>query len=947
MFDDLYLYLVKKHKFTQKLVTALLLAVLSIFPGKAFSQNPYDTLHKKPERIVIVSDDNYPPFIFRDEDGKLTGFLIDEWNLWQKKTGTRVEWLATDWNKALEIMRSGGADVIETVFYTRERAQWLSFSKPYVTIPVPVYFHRNLSGISDISTLKGFTIGAKSGDTSVEILRRNGITTIIEYPSYEAIINDVVAGNLKVFTIDEPPALYYIYKKNIDRELRQANVLYTGAFHRAVLKGNENILEYIENGFNLISSTERKELYDKWMGKPLVRPEYYRYTLLALLIFLGISGTLLLFTYFLRREVRRKTEQLNKAMDDLRKAEARWKFAIESTEQGLWDWNVQTGEVFFSKQWKNMLGYEEDEITNSLSEWEKRAHPDDLKQVWEEIEKHFRGETDIYTNEHRLLCKDGTYKWVLDRGKVIEFTGDGKPLRMIGTHTDISRKKEEEKILLEKEALYRFLFEHNPAPMLIYEKSTLNILAVNEALCSNYGYTLAELQNMKLHELVVESEQEILIERAAKVKGYSFSGEWHHKKKDGTMSTVLTHSHELIFEGKEARVIAITDITYLKEIEQELIEARNRAEESDRLKTAFLANMSHEIRTPMNAILGFMELLKRSDLLQEDRENFISIIEESGKRLLSTINDIIEISKIETGLVEVNLKPENLYEIISSALNLFKPIAQAKGLEFRIKCPEKTEICNILTDRFKIESIIINLLSNAVKFTKKGYIETGARLENNNIILYVKDTGPGIPPDKLEVVFNPFYQADMNLSREHEGSGLGLAIAKAYSEMLKGKLWVESEPGKGSTFFLSIPLIKSESEYHISENMENSVKEFIKPSKILVADDDETSFLLIKIMLAPYGIKCLHAANGKETLRILESENDISLILLDIKMPLMDGFETVKKLRERKISIPVIAVTAYAFPSDREKALAGGCNDYISKPVMKQELISKIKQYLS
>ena len=947
MLDNLFLYLVNKHKFTQKLVIAFSLAVLSLFPGKAFTQNLYDTLHNNPERIVIVSDDNYPPFIFRDEDGNLTGLLIDEWNLWQEKTGTRVEWLATDWNKALEIMRSGGADVIETVFYTRERAQWLSFSKPYVTIPVPVYFHRNLSGISDISTLKGFTIGAKSGDTSVEILRRNGITTIIEYPSYEAIINDVVAGNLKVFTIDEPPALYYIYKKNIDRELRQANVLYTGAFHRAVLKGNENILEYIENGFNLISSAERKGLSDKWMGKPLVRPEYYRYTLLALLIFLGISGTLLLFTYFLRREVRRKTEQLNKAMDDLRKAEARWKFAIESTEQGLWDWNVQTGEVFFSKKWKNMLGYEEDEITNSLSEWEKRVHPDDLKQVWEEIEKHFRGETDIYTNEHRLLCKDGKYKWVLDRGKVIEFTGDGKPLRMIGTHTDISRKKEEEKILLEKEALYRFLFEHNPAPMLIYEKATLNILAVNEALCSNYGYTLAELQNMKLHELVVESEREILIERAAKVKGYSFSGEWHHKKKDGTMSTVLTHSHELTFEGKEARVIAITDITYLKEIEQELIEARNRAEESDRLKTAFLANMSHEIRTPMNAILGFMELLKRSDLLQEDRENFISIIEESGKRLLSTINDIIEISKIETGLVEVNLKPENLYEIISSALNLFKPIAQVKGLEFRIKFSEKTELCNILTDRFKIESIIINLLSNAVKFTKKGYIETGARLENNNIILYVKDTGPGIPPDKLEVVFNPFYQADMNLSREHEGSGLGLAIAKAYSEMLKGKLWVESEPGKGSTFFLSIPLIKSESEYHISENMENSVKEFIKPSKILVADDDETSFLLIKTMLAPYGIKCLHAANGKETLRILESENDISLILLDIKMPLMDGFETVKNLRERKNSIPVIAVTAYAFPSDREKALASGCNDYISKPVMKQELISKIKQYLS
>ncbi|HQK71645.1 MAG TPA: ATP-binding protein, partial [Bacteroidales bacterium] len=466
-------------------------------------------------------------------------------------------------------------------------------------------------------------------------------------------------------------------------------------------------------------------------------------------------------------------------------------------------------------------------------------------------------------------------------------------------------------------------------------------------LCSNYGYTPAELQNMRLHELVVENERETLIERAAKVKGYSFSGEWHVKRKDGSLSVVLTHSHELTYEGKQARVIAITDITYLKEIEQELIEARNRAEESDRLKTAFLANMSHEIRTPMNAILGFMELLKKPDLLQEDREDFMTIIEESGKRLISTINDIIEISKIETGLVETNLKPENLHDIISTTLNLFKPLARAKGLEFRLKCPEKTELCNILTDRFKLESIITNLLSNAVKFTKEGYIETGAWLENDNIIIYVKDTGRGIPADKLKAVFNPFYQADTTLSREHEGSGLGLAIAKAYSEMLHGRLWVESEPGKGSTFFLMIPLIKSDSAQSIPEQGVDSKKELIRPSKIIIADDEETSFLLLKTILAPYGITCLHAANGKDTLRILDNEKDVSLILLDIKMPVLDGYETVKKIRERNISIPVIAVTAYAFPSDREKALASGCNDYISKPIVKQELISKLKKYLS
>ncbi len=903
----------------------------------------------KPKRIIIASDDNYPPYIFRDEKGNLRGILIDMWELWQKKTGTNVEWKATFWNEAIEIMKSGNADILETVFYTEERDQWLSFSKPYAKIPAPVYVHRTLKGIAEPPLLKGFTVGAKKGDASIEMLNRLGVKDIIIFPNYESIIKNAANGNLKIFTIDEPPALYYIYKYNLEKEFRQIGPIYTGAFHRAVLKGNEDLLAFVENGFELISESEKEKVIDKWTGKPLLTPMYSKYIIGTSIIILLAISLLIIFNHLLRKQIRIKTIELKKALDNLKQAEARWKFALEGTEQGVWDWNLETNKVNYSTKWKRMLGYEEDEISDSFGEWESRVHPDDLQNAWKDIRRHLNGETEIYGNEHRLRCKGGNYIWILDRGKVIEFKNNGEPLRMIGTHTDITYRKLNEQKLLKQEAIYRFLFEHNPAPMLIYERVTFNILAVNEAFCMEFDFSTDEVLKMKLTDLCIEEEKRILVDRASRLNGYAFTGEWHHLNKKGKIITVLSHSHDIEFEGKNARVLALTDITYLKTIEKELIEAKNKAEESDRFKTSFLANMSHEIRTPMNAILGFMELLKNPELLQAEKENYIQIIEESGKRLLTTINDIIEISKIETGLVEVERKPENLNKIIQLNIDLFKPLIDAKGLELKLNLNVDKELDNAMTDRFKFESIITNLLSNAVKFTRVGFIEVGYYRSKNSLILYVKDTGKGIPPEKLETIFEPFYQAEMNFSREHEGSGLGLTISKAYAEMLDGTIRVESELNKGSIFWFSMPLVLSQTENVTIEKKEEKIysNHLIKPGKIIIADDHKASRLLLETILKPLGLQCINAPDGKKVLEILETEPDISLILIDIKMPIMDGYETVKKIREINKNIPIIAQTAYAFPSDRDKAIHSGCNDYISKPVIRDELIRLIYKYLS
>ena len=221
------------------------------------------------QTITVVSDDNYPPYIFRDFNGDIQGILVDEWKLWEKKTGIKVNLIAMDWGKAQEYFLKGQADVIDTIFFTEKRAMQYDFTKPYATIDVPVFFHKNLGGIVDIESLQGFTIGVKKGDACIEVLKKHGITSLQEYDSYEAIVKAAKDHQIKVFSIDKPPALYYLYKMNLEDEFRYSLNLYTGKFHRAVIKGRTDILKIVEDGFSLITKKEHNAIEKNGWGNPL------------------------------------------------------------------------------------------------------------------------------------------------------------------------------------------------------------------------------------------------------------------------------------------------------------------------------------------------------------------------------------------------------------------------------------------------------------------------------------------------------------------------------------------------------------------------------------------------------------------------------------------------------------------------------------------------------
>ncbi|PRX40773.1 ATP-binding protein [Salegentibacter salegens] len=480
-----------------------------------------------------------------------------------------------------------------------------------------------------------------------------------------------------------------------------------------------------------------------------------------------------------------------------------------------------------------------------------------------------------------------------------------------------------------------------------------NIIFCNKYLLSITGYTEEELiGNNTVDIFIPEDEKEKTKEGLREL--FENNRDLHQFE-----SKILTKDKKELYiswynsvitddYGKIRGIASLGEnITEKKATFDKLKEAKEKAEESNRLKSVFLQNISHEIRTPMNAIVGAISLLKESHGDKGTREKFYEILEISGARLLTTVNDLIDISQVETQQIKVNKSNFSLSKVLANHVDVATPLARKNNN--KIICTSKylhTETI-LHTDKNMLTSIFINLLSNANKFTTNGTIEIGSRDEGGDIVFYIKDNGIGIPKNRLDVIFDRFVQADSSLSRAHEGSGLGLSIAQAYAKMLGGNLWVESEEGKGSTFFFNIP--KDEVTLTAPDTGKEESEVLLLPNrKILIAEDDKLNYLILKRIVENMGvINILHAKNGTEAVEMLKNDTEISLVLMDIKMPEMSGEEATQKIRTFNPAIPIIAQTAFAMPGDRERFIEIGCNDYIPKPIDKNELMKLLQKYLN
>lgn len=390
-------------------------------------------------------------------------------------------------------------------------------------------------------------------------------------------------------------------------------------------------------------------------------------------------------------------------------------------------------------------------------------------------------------------------------------------------------------------------------------------------------------------------------------------------------------------------LVIVEDITARKKSVQEITKAKLKAEESDRLKTAFLSNLSHEVRTPMNAILGFSELL--DDVNQEDEtiKFYTETIKNNSVQLLSIISDIIEISKIETEPINIFNSEFNLSATKLVIEQLFSSPASIKGIHLTVTGfePEIT----VYSDEQKINKILFNLIDNAIKFTENGVIHINCILLPGRIEIHVKDTGIGINEEVKDKIFERFRQADEGYSRKHGGTGLGLSIAKAYAEALGGTIWYESN-SNGTDFAFNLPVKWFFTNGSKVTRLSNLTPDY-SAYTILIAEDDSTNFAFISRLLLPTGVKIIYASDGQDAIDQLNNAQHVDLILMDIKMPIMNGFEATEVIRKTNKEVPVIATTAYAMNGDKENCLKAGCNDYISKPIRRNELFNVMNVYLT
>jgi PAS domain S-box-containing protein len=501
----------------------------------------------------------------------------------------------------------------------------------------------------------------------------------------------------------------------------------------------------------------------------------------------------------------------------LRESDQRWQFALEGSQDGIWDWNLQTDEVFFSKRWKEMLGFQDNEISNELKEWSERLHPDDQEQVYADLEKHLNGHTEYYVNEHRVKCKDNTYKWILDRGKAIERDEQGKALRVIGTHTDITSRK---------------------------------------------------------------------------------------------------HA------------------------EQELKQAKEAAEAAARAKSEFLATMSHEIRTPMNGVLGMAELMRDTQLSEEQQE-YLKIINQSGRALLTVINDILDFSKVEAGKLELEPIAFDLEAAARDVMQLLIAKAEEAGLElvldYAADCPR-----HLVGDAGRTRQILLNLVNNAIKFTEKGHVLTTIDCVRQHeqtvqVRIGVTDTGIGITSDDRAKLFRSFTQADASTTRRFGGTGLGLAISKHLVELMGGEIGVDSTPGEGSTFWLTLSL-------PVAAAPEPPAMAQLQGLRALVVDDSPINQRVLKAQLESFQMEVDVSGEAEQAMSQLSAISPTDplydLIVLDHQLPGMDGeqFACLLQQHPRLARIPMVLLTSVGQMGDVRRFKEAGFAAYLTKPVETQLL---------
>lgn len=912
-----------------------------------------------PAAIRVVSDGNYPPYLFRNSAGVADGYLADYWKLWEKKTGIKVTLTASNWADAQRILLDGKADVIDMIYRTAPREGLYDFSPPYATLPVDIYVDASISGINSVATLKGFMIGVQEGDACVDKLAEYGIGNLVLYPNYEAVIKAAQNEQIKVFCLDEYPASYYLYKANAHHQFRKAFELYQGQVRRAVSKGNAELLSIVEQGMLLVSRDEEAALQKKWFGTPIDLSAYGRYLAWGLAAAVSLGVLLLFWNLMLRRRVAEKTANLKQALAKLQEANratVALKDDLSATLQAIPDMLFEFDEE----------GFYIDVYTNQE---EKLA---DSRQNL--IGRNVRDVLPTHAAQEALSAITGAIEHGSDYGRQIALTFGGainwfelsatRKFREGQRHVlmlsrDITQRKRDEYALqeareaalaVERDRRFHLLF--NSAPIALSFVRGERIELTNHRFKKLFGYADEDIACLSdwwicaypdpAYREAVQARWQAAYDRAPDCDGRVASQEYRVTCKDGRELDMLIGG-QLIDDGM---MCTFTDISLLKQGERVLKEAKESADSANRAKSSFLANMSHEIRTPLNAITGMVHILRRSGMTTSQSDK-LDKIENAGNHLLEIINAILDLSKIEAGKFTLEEVPVHIEALLGNIASMLGQKARDKGLVFHTETISLPH--NLYGDPTRLQQAFLNYAANALKFTQTGRIvlrvSADAQTSTTATLRFeVEDTGIGVDPAALPKLFSAFEQADNSTTRNYGGTGLGLAITKKMAELMGGSAGVESTPGQGSTFWFTAVLKKADqfSDEATSDTSSTAEQEILRDyagKSILLVEDEPINREIAEMLLVSLGLRVDLAENGKEAVEKARS-NDYDIILMDMQMPVLDGLDATRQIRflPRHRATPILAMTANAFTENKNQCFDAGMDDFVSKPVAPEVL---------
>jgi PAS domain S-box-containing protein len=621
---------------------------------------------------------------------------------------------------------------------------------------------------------------------------------------------------------------------------------------------------------------------------------------------------------------------------------------------------------YISPQVKDIFGYDTDFFNSPRLDVKKIIHPESYAAYKSYLKNTFLGKVPEYF-ELKVIRKDRSTCWIQQKNLVVR---DNKNdlIAIEGIITDITDRKIAEEKLIESETQKKAIF--NNFPHLAWLKDCCGVyLAVNEAFAGYFGATVSTIigktdddlydpdiskKHKKEDKHIIHSRNKLLIEERV---GASFwetykAPVFNYKNEVIGVTGIAINISERVKNEEEVKDyserLAVQNVK-LKLVNEELKTAKEKAEEADRLKSAFLANMSHEIRTPMNAILGFATLLRDRKLDEDKRIEFINLINANCRQLLHIISDIIDISKIEANQITLFKKNFNINKTLKVLKQNFENqlMATKKDLSVILKVGFSDEDAEIITDKVRLEQVLSNLLSNAIKFTEKGRIELGYTYmeQQRNIVFYVKDTGIGLTPEQQEVIFERFRQVSCAYNKQYGGTGLGLSISKGLAEKLGGKIWVKSMLKKGSTFYISIPYNKGTRT--IPESTLQTKTYDWQGKTILIVEDELHNYTLLENIILPTKARIIWVKNGIDAVNACEKNVEIDLVLMDVKLPGLNGLDATRRIKKNRSYLPIIAQTAFTMPKDAQNCFDAGCDDFLAKPIGIDDILKKINKFIN